>query len=340
MPPNADPLLARTEVIVFGPFRLDLRAGRLLHGRDSIPLRPKTWSVLRYLAERPGVLVTKQELLDAVWADAVVTESVLSKSIGELRVALGDSFRTPRLVETVQRRGFRFIAPLSDSSAPRGTGLSVEPTGGPSPDLGVPDDVPFVGRAEELRRLADLLAQAHAGRRQIVFVSGSAGIGKTALVEALLASPEIHAARPVSVARGSCVELHGQREPYMPVLEALGRLARRPDSSRLHGLLRQVAPTWLAQTPWLVAKDEAQALSAPCNSPDPNACCGSLPSSWKDSRRTCRSCSFSRISTGATRRRSTSSRFSESVTKPRDCWSSVHTGLPMRWSMNILCFVR
>src|SRR5215475_12976499 len=103
--------------MVFGPFRLDLRAGLLLHGRKPIPLRPKTWSVLRYLAERPGVLVTKRELLDAVWADAVVDESVLSKSIGELRVALGDGFRTPHVIETVQRRGFRFITPLNGQSS-------------------------------------------------------------------------------------------------------------------------------------------------------------------------------------------------------------------------------
>src|SRR5262245_26140568 len=98
--------------IVFGPFRMDLRAELLLRDREPIPLRPKTWSVLRYLAERPGVLVTKQELLDAVWGDAVVTEAVLSRSIWELRVALGDSSRTSQLLQTVQRRGFRFIAPV------------------------------------------------------------------------------------------------------------------------------------------------------------------------------------------------------------------------------------
>jgi len=90
--------------ITFGPFRLDLRAGLLLRGREPIPLRPKTWSVLRYLAERPGALVTKQELLDAVWADAVVNESVLTKSIGELRVALTPSpARVPSTLTGIRR---------------------------------------------------------------------------------------------------------------------------------------------------------------------------------------------------------------------------------------------
>src|SRR5262245_66663278 len=60
--------------ITFGSFRLDARAGRLMRGSDPVALRPKTWSVLQYLAERPGVLVTKNELLDAVWGDVAVTE--------------------------------------------------------------------------------------------------------------------------------------------------------------------------------------------------------------------------------------------------------------------------
>src|SRR5262249_42624019 len=118
---------------------------------------------------------------------------------------------------------------------------------------------PFVGRDDELRRLVELLAQAREGRRQIAFITGSAGIGKTALVEALLAAPEVSAAAiPVTVARGSCVEQLGTREPYMAVLEALGRLARRPGASRLSGLLRRGAPAWLLQAPWFVAEDQAQ----------------------------------------------------------------------------------
>src|SRR5262245_55940135 len=266
MTPDADRSSVRTDAIVFGAFRMDLRAGLLLRDRDPIPLRPKTWSVLRYLAERPGVLVTKQELLDAVWADAVVTEAVLSRSIWELRVALGDSSRTSHLLQTVQRRGFRFIAPVHAAPAASASGAHEAPSGGhwevatATGDSIRHDDapaVPFVGRTEELGRLADRLAQARAGRRQVVFITGPAGIGKTALVEAFLTSPEVRApAAGVSVARGFCVEQLGPREPYMPVLEALGRLTRRPDAGRLSELLRRVAPTWLAQTPWLIGEEE------------------------------------------------------------------------------------
>lgn len=68
--PNVDRQLPQVDLaaaITFAPFRLDLRAGRLLRGNEPITLRPKTWSVLHYLAARPGVLVTKNDLLDAVW---------------------------------------------------------------------------------------------------------------------------------------------------------------------------------------------------------------------------------------------------------------------------------
>ena len=96
--------------IDFLDFRIDRRGGRLARAGETIALRPKTWAVLLYLAERPGMLVTREDLLDAVWPDVAVTPDTLTKSIGELRLALGDNSKTPRCIETVHRRGFRFIA--------------------------------------------------------------------------------------------------------------------------------------------------------------------------------------------------------------------------------------
>lgn len=246
-------------VITFASFRLDLRSGRLLHRAEPVRLRPKTWSVLRYLAERPGALLTKDELLDAVWPDVAVTESVLSKSIGELRVALGDSFKAPRFIETVQRRGFRFIAATNGSSS--GSRLPRFAEGAPATVDEQPEAHYFVGRAKELQRLTALLAKARAGERQIIFITGPAGIGKTALANAFLDSPAIHeSAAPIWIARGVCLEQHGPGEAYAPVIDALERLARRPDAGRLAALLRRVAPTWLAQVPALIGDHEAQAL--------------------------------------------------------------------------------
>jgi DNA-binding winged helix-turn-helix (wHTH) protein/predicted ATPase len=241
-----------SSLIVFSSFRLDRRSGRLTRAGVPIPLRAKTWAVLLYLAERPGVLVTREELLDAVWPGVAVTPDTLTKSIGELRRILGDDSTSPRFIETVHRRGIRFVAETSDGEA-------IKPTTQTGRNGDAPVQ-PFVGRADEFRQLGACFTRARAGERQIVFVTGSPGIGKTRLVEAFLDLPAVRSALPsVRVARGSCVEQRGPREPYMPVLEALERLVRQPESGRLVPLLRRVAPTWLAQMPWLIG-DDAEAL--------------------------------------------------------------------------------
>ena len=234
------------EPINFGEFCLDRRAGRLTRRGETIQLRPKTWAVLVYLAERPGVLVGKEALLDAVWPDVAVTPDTLTKSIGELRVALGDDSRTPRCIETVHRRGFRFVARTGAAAQREVPPLEWRPAEGTAR--------PFVGRAAELQQLGELFARAAAGERQMAFVTGPAGVGKTALVDAFLDAPALRAAaRPVWIGRGSCVDQHGIREAYMPVLEALERLARGPEAARLTRLLLRAAPTWLAQMPWVVS---------------------------------------------------------------------------------------
>lgn len=240
--------------IAFLSFRLDRRAGRLTCAAKSIPLRPKTWAVLLYLAERPGALVTQEELLDAVWSDVAITPDTLRKSIGELRVVLGDDSKRPRVIETVHRRGFRFIAAIDGQPA-------VAPSDDPQWETreARQGTQPFVGRAAEIQRLAALFGRACGGERQTVFVTGPTGVGKTTLVDGFLDSPVVReAASPVWVARGSCVEQLGMHEAYMPVLDALERLSRRPDSEQFLGLLRRIAPTWLAQMPWLA--DDAPAV--------------------------------------------------------------------------------
>jgi DNA-binding winged helix-turn-helix (wHTH) protein/type II secretory pathway predicted ATPase ExeA/tetratricopeptide (TPR) repeat protein len=250
--------------IDFLDFRVDRRGGCLVRAGETIPLRPKTWAVLVHLAQRPGVLVTRDELLDAVWPSVAVTPDTLTKSIGELRLALGDDSRTPRCIETVHRRGFRFIAATRMS----GSGSPAPGFGGV--ELKREDEQReariFVGREDELERLSACLAKASRGERQIVLVTGPAGVGKTRLVDAFLDSPAVSSGpSPVWIGRAACVEQHATREPYMPVLDALERLAHRPDAKRLRALLRSVAPTWLVQMPWLIgdgAKPVWQSLQA------------------------------------------------------------------------------
>ena len=92
--------------ITFGRFVLDIGRGCLLVDGAEVPLRPKTFAVLRYLAERPGKLVSKDELFEAVWPGLIVTDDTLVQSIGELRRAMGDA--GTRIITTVPRRGYRF----------------------------------------------------------------------------------------------------------------------------------------------------------------------------------------------------------------------------------------
>jgi DNA-binding winged helix-turn-helix (wHTH) protein len=101
----------------FEEFRLDSANALLWRGHDRVALPPKPFEVLCCLVKRAGQLVTKDELLDAVWPNLHVTESSLSFSINALRIALGDDPKAPRYIETVTRRGYRFIAPIS--GAPR-----------------------------------------------------------------------------------------------------------------------------------------------------------------------------------------------------------------------------
>ena len=101
----------------FDRFELDEADARLKCAGEPVALAPKPFAVLCTLARTPGMLVTKNALLDAVWGHRFVTESVLKSAISEVRAALGDDPKQPRYIETVSRRGYRFIAaPVAASS--------------------------------------------------------------------------------------------------------------------------------------------------------------------------------------------------------------------------------
>jgi DNA-binding winged helix-turn-helix (wHTH) protein len=94
----------------FDPFELDEADARLTRAGQPVPLAPKPFAVLCALARAPRTLVTKNALLDSVWGHRFVSESVLKSTISELRAALDDDPKQPRYIETVSRRGYRFIA--------------------------------------------------------------------------------------------------------------------------------------------------------------------------------------------------------------------------------------
>jgi len=240
-------------MLEFPPYRMDLRAERLWCGTEPVALRPKAWALLRYLIERPGVLVTKEALHAAVWGDAIVSDDTLTRTMGELRQALADDARTPHIIETAHRRGFRFIAPLHDASA---DGASA---GAPVATTDHAAATRLVGREDELQQLAELFRQATAGQRQIVLLEGEPGIGKSSLAAAFVERVRASGV-PVLIAYGQCVEQQGEREAYMAVLEALDRLGHGPSGPEVLAALRSVAPSWLAQLPSLKSPADAERL--------------------------------------------------------------------------------
>ena len=237
---------------LFPPFRLDPVNAQLWKGDKQIILRPKTFEVLCYLVDHPGELVTKNTLLDTVWAGVTVSDSMPATCVTELRRALGDDPKTPKFVATVHRRGYRFIAPVRFGTTPEVKVRRPDAAKGPRPIL--------VGRKEELAQLQGWYSQVLQGRRRIIFVAGEAGIGKTAFAQEFVSS--IVAEGAALVGRGQCVEHYGAGEPYMPVLEALSGLSRRQGGERVVELLRQFAPTWLAQMPGLLTSEERARLQS------------------------------------------------------------------------------
>src|SRR5262249_24226647 len=188
----------RDTEILFGRFRLDAD-GQLWQGNDLIPIRPKPFAVLSFLLERAGRLVTKDELLDAIWPDVSVGEAVLKKTVGEIRDALSDEPKSPGYIETAHRRGYRFIADVtvrSINSATQANHSTIEQAqeARNSQASACPKVVPLtpelattiVGRQDVMNQMMDWLESASRGERRVVFATGEAGIGKTALVEAFL----------------------------------------------------------------------------------------------------------------------------------------------------------
>jgi DNA-binding response OmpR family regulator len=112
-------MVAPLPVLTVGEFVLDESSARLTRDGESLDLPPKVFSVLCLLVRNSQRLVTKDELLDAVWGHRHVSESVLRTTINQLRTSLGDDPRVPRYIETLSRRGYRFVAQVAQVSAAR-----------------------------------------------------------------------------------------------------------------------------------------------------------------------------------------------------------------------------
>ena len=246
-------------VFSFNSFQLDPVNASLRRGKQAVVLTPKAFNVLRYLLEHVGQLVSKDDLWRAVWPGTSVTDAALTNCVSELRKALGDDPKAPRYVETMHRLGYRFIAPVSTQPVQISESERRRPESGliltrrsPAPHC--------VGREAESAQLQESLGRALESERQIVFVTGEPGIGKTALVDEFLQQAQATAGESLWIGRGQCIEHYGAGEAYLPLLDALGRLCRQPEGGRLLQILDHHAPTWLVHMPALLGAAERKEL--------------------------------------------------------------------------------
>lgn len=227
-------------VYEFGPFRLEAKERRLLRDGHPVRLRAKVLDTLCVLVSRSGCLVEKDELIALVWPDTVVEENNLAHNINALRKAFGDA----RLIETVPGKGYRFLgAGFPDPVTPRSAEIS-------SAEI-LSDGPALIERDHQMKSLREAFASVLKRERQFVCIPGEAGVGKTSLVNAFLR--ELSGTSHARIGRGQCLENRGEVEPYLAILEALGRLCRGPDGAEVASLLYLRAPTWLAQMPWLAS---------------------------------------------------------------------------------------
>jgi len=235
----------------FTPFRLDTLNQCLWRvkglAEERILLAPRAFDVLRYLVEHPGRLVTHDELLDALWPKTHVQPEVLKSHIAAIRAVLGDDARKPVFIETRSRRGYRFIAPVTEGASTR----SSSATG--SAQVLVGRNGPLAELHQSLERMS------RKGERQIVFVTGEPGIGKTAVADAFIEQAASEAP-DIRIARGQCIEGYGSKEAYYPVLEALSGLCRGGGGDAIVQILAAQAPTWLVQFPALLTPDRDEIL--------------------------------------------------------------------------------
>ncbi|HET9956363.1 MAG TPA: AAA family ATPase [Polyangiaceae bacterium] len=228
--------LRDTHVYEFGPFQLNGIERQLSCNGQLVPLTDKVFELLLLLVQNHGRVLAKAELMNKLWPDTVVEENNLTVNVSTLRKALGEGPSERRYIETLARRGYRFVCQVralpATSAAP--VPRRYQPT--------------FVGREQELARLEQFLEAASEGHGRVVLITGGPGMGKTELSEQFLARLHDEPDRYI-VATGRCLEQYGAGEVFLPFLEAIRALLMGFDGEQVSEVLRRHAPTWCNQFP-------------------------------------------------------------------------------------------
>ena len=220
----------------FGDCVVDPSCFQLRRGDRPVKIEPRVFDVLLHLIEHADRVVTKQELLEALWPGEAVSDSVLPRCIAAARRAVGDTRARQEVIATVHGRGYRFVAPLEQTA---GAPAPAAPAPAPAAPTGAASDSEFVGRSDALERLDALVARTERGQGAVALIVGEPGIGKTRLAEELA---ERAGLRGFEVLTGRCYE--GEGAPaYWPWVQILREAtAATTDDATLRAQLGRGAP--------------------------------------------------------------------------------------------------
>jgi len=255
--------------LAFRDIEIDPDRFELVRAGEPVRLEPQAFEVLAHLIQHRDRVVTRDELMEAIWGTVYVSDAALATRIKEARRALGDDGATQWAIRTIHRRGYRFVVEIdeqdrgrperSSAIAASATAVLTPPavatrtaevrSTAPSTAPHTPAPVAPVGRTREFQRLLDTFESTQNAGAQVVFITGEAGIGKSTLVGEFMR----HVSRldDVLIGRGQCIEGHGAGEAYLPFLDAIGQLASGPRGGVAVRALQLEAPTWLFHMPGL-----------------------------------------------------------------------------------------
>ena len=209
--------MRRLRLLVSEPFRLDLLDERLWRSDEPIRLSHKGFAVLQCLMSYSGQLVTKDDLLETAWRETLVSEAALTTTIRELRRALGDDARSPRFIQTVHGRGYRFLAPVEVANQ-----ISVPPAAGSAAVTAIrcapenPGGAVLQSRKTEIKVLQAALETALAGHGEIVVLVSSPDSGRNHTVQEL-------------------AKLAEQHDTLLDIVAVIGRRSNRTYFTQRHG---------------------------------------------------------------------------------------------------------
>jgi len=244
-------------MLSFVPFRIDSTTQTLWRDDRPLRVRSKTFLVLRYLVEHAPRIVTRDELLAALWEQTSVGEGLLRGYIRELRQILGDDARSPKYIETLAGRGYRFIADVNVVDRGPSTIDAADVSVLPSPTT---EQAPrVVGRDREVAVVERWFAST-VPHEDLLLVTGDAGIGKTTVVDVALERMGRSRRAGSIVLLAQCIENHGAGEPYQPLLAAVQRLCRQPANRRIVEVFSRFAPMWLVEMSGVLSETEVETL--------------------------------------------------------------------------------